>query len=86
MDCQYFSGVISFIGHTLNNLGIRQIGATTASIVGASSPALTALIAWATISETLNLIQSLGIGVVTLGIALLSGEGFVKSLKIKNEL
>ncbi len=81
-----FSGVISFIGHTLNNLGIRQIGATTASIVGASSPALTALIAWATISETLNLIQSLGIGVVTLGIALLSGEGFVKSLKIKNEL
>ncbi|MBW4644413.1 MAG: DMT family transporter [Goleter apudmare HA4340-LM2] len=72
-----FSGVVSFLGHTLNNLGIRMIGATKASIIGASSPALTAIVAWATISETLNLIQILGIGVVTLGMALLSGEGFV---------
>ncbi|MBH8567230.1 DMT family transporter [Nostoc sp. CENA67] len=72
-----FSGLISFIGHTLNNLGIRMIGATTASIIGSSSPALTALVAWATISETLNVVQSLGIGIVTFGIALLSGESFV---------
>ncbi|ABA23929.1 Protein of unknown function DUF6, transmembrane [Trichormus variabilis ATCC 29413] len=71
-----FSGVISFIGHILNNLGIRMIGATKASIVGSSSPALTALVAWITINESLNLIQSLGIAVVTLGIALLSAEGF----------
>ncbi|WP_242037910.1 DMT family transporter [Tolypothrix sp. FACHB-123] len=41
---------------SLNNLGIRKIGATTASIIGANSPAMTALIAWATISETLNVI------------------------------
>lgn len=73
-----FSGLVSFIGHTLNNLGIRMIGATTASIIGSSSPALTALVAWATISETLNVIQSLGIGIVTFGIALLSGESFVR--------
>ncbi|AFY31048.1 protein of unknown function DUF6 transmembrane [Calothrix sp. PCC 7507] len=73
-----FSGVVSFIGHTLNNLGIRMIGATKASIIGSSSPALTALVAWATISETLNVIQSVGICVVTLGIALLSGEGFLR--------
>lgn len=72
-----FSGVVSFLGHTFNNVGIRIIGATKASIIGASSPALTALIAWVTISETLNLIQILGIGIVTLGIALLSGESFV---------
>ncbi|BCL34230.1 DMT family transporter [Nostoc sp. MS1] len=76
-----FSGIVSFIGHTLNNSGIRMIGATKASIVGSSSPALTALVAWATISETLSLIQSLGIVVVTLGIALLSGEGFFRNLK-----
>ncbi|MCC5639351.1 DMT family transporter [Nostoc sp. CHAB 5844] len=69
-----FSGVVSFAGHTLNNLGIRMISATKASIIGASSPALTALVAWATISETLTVIQSLGIGIVTLGIALLSAE------------
>lgn len=71
-----FSGVVSFIGHTLNNLGIQMIGAPTASIIGSSSPALTAVVAWATISETLNWVQSLGIGIVTLGIGLLSGEKF----------
>jgi drug/metabolite transporter (DMT)-like permease len=77
--CSIFSGLVSFLGHTLNNLGIRMIGATTASIIGSSSPALTALVAWGTIHETLNMIQCLGIGIVTLGIALLSGESFVRS-------
>lgn len=69
-----FSGLVSFIGHALNNLGIRAIGATAASIIGSSSPALTALVAWVTIRENLNAIQIVGIGIVTLGIALLSGE------------
>ncbi|BAY10129.1 hypothetical protein NIES2098_32950 [Calothrix sp. NIES-2098] len=73
-----FSGVVSFMGHTFNNLGIRMIGATTASIIGASSPAMTALVAWATISETLNVIQCVGIGIVTLGIALLSRENLIR--------
>ena len=31
------------MGHAFNNVGIRMIGATKASIVGASSPALTVL-------------------------------------------
>ncbi|MBN3957967.1 DMT family transporter [Nostoc sp. NMS8] len=79
-----FSGLVSFLGHTLNNVGIRMVGASTASIIGSSSPALTALVAWISINETLNVIQSTGIGVVTLGIALLSAEGFVKSLKIRS--
>ncbi|WP_243146880.1 DMT family transporter [Scytonema sp. UIC 10036] len=71
----------SFIGHSLYNLGIRKSGANTASIIGSSSPALTALVAWATISETLNVIQSVGIGIVTLGIALLSREKFIHKRK-----
>ncbi|OUL35937.1 transporter [Nostoc sp. T09] len=79
-----FSGLVSFIGHTFNNLGIRMVGATTASIIGASSPAMTALVAWATISESLNVIQSVGIGVVSLGIALLSGEGLIQKMKIRS--
>ncbi|MFN6541401.1 MAG: DMT family transporter [Nostoc sp. EkiNYC01] len=80
-----FSGLVTFIGHTLNNLGIRMIGATTASIIGSSSPALTAIIAWATISETLNLIQIMGIVIVTFGIVLLSGEVFIQaSILTKN--
>lgn len=80
-----FSGLVSFIGHILNNLGIRMIGATTASIIGSSSPALTAMVAWITISETLNLTQIMGIAVVTFGIALLSGESFFQSLKIRRD-
>jgi drug/metabolite transporter (DMT)-like permease len=76
-----FSGLVSFIGHAFNNVGIRMIGATKASIVGASSPALTVLVAWLTISETLNLIQCLGIGIVTLGIVLLSGESLIHRLR-----
>lgn len=78
-----FSGLVSFIGHTLNNLGIRMIGATKASIIGSSSPAMTALVAWATINETFNVIQILGIGIVTLGIALLSAESFLNRSKLE---
>ncbi|NEQ27034.1 MAG: DMT family transporter [Microcoleus sp. SIO2G3] len=69
-----FSGLVSFAGHSLNNLGIRMVGATAASMIGSSSPALTALLAWAAIGESIDLIQSIGIVIVTLGIVLLSGE------------
>ncbi|AUT02124.1 transporter [Nostoc sp. CENA543] len=79
-----FSGLVSFIGHTMNNAGIRMIGATTASIIGSSSPALTALVAWLTISEALNATQNVGIGIVTFGIALLSGEKWIKSLNMRS--
>ncbi|BAY68302.1 hypothetical protein DSM107007_52680 [Nostoc sp. PCC 7120 = FACHB-418] len=57
------------MGQIYNNVGTL--------IIGASSPALTVLITWITISETLNLIQILGIGIVTLGVALLRGESFI---------
>lgn len=69
-----FSGLFSFAGHAMNNLGIRIVGATAAAIIGSSGPAITALIAWIIIHETLDLVQVIGIGIVTLGIALLSGE------------
>lgn len=72
-----FSGLMSFVGHTLHNLGIRMIGATAASITGSGSPAITALMAWATIREALSSLQVTGIVIVTLGIALLSGEGSI---------
>ncbi len=69
-----FSGLFSFVGHSMNNLGIRFVGATAAAIIGSSGPAITALIAWIIIHETLDLVQVIGIVIVTLGIALLSGE------------
>ncbi|MBD2089810.1 DMT family transporter [Microcoleus sp. FACHB-1515] len=69
-----FSGLTSFAGHSLNNIGIRMVGATATAMIGSSSPALTALMAWATIDESIDTIQAIGIGIVTLGIALLSSE------------
>ncbi len=68
------SAIATSVGHLLNNFGIRVIGATTAAMVGATNPALTTLLAWITIQESLNSVQILGIVVVTLSIAALGRE------------
>ncbi len=53
-------------GYALNNFGIPMIGAAFASVVSASGPALTSLLAVGLISESLTLNQWLGVGLVTL--------------------
>jgi drug/metabolite transporter (DMT)-like permease len=53
-------------GYALNNFGIPMIGAAFASVVSASGPALTSLLAVGVISESLALNQWLGVGLVTL--------------------
>lgn len=68
------SAIATLTGHLLNNFGIRLVGATTASMVGATNPALTVLVAWFAIQETLNGLQVLGIIVVTFSVALLSRD------------
>lgn len=68
------SASFTFAGHLLNNYGIRLIGATSASMVAATNPALTVVLAWFTIQETLTPIQILGVLIVTLSVALLSRE------------
>jgi drug/metabolite transporter (DMT)-like permease len=68
------SAGFTFAGHLLNNLGIRQIGAADAAIVAATNPALTVVLAWLTIHETLNWLQILGVLIVTCGVVLLSQE------------
>lgn len=68
------SAIVTFAGHLMNNFGIRLIGATTASMIGASNPALTVVLAWLTIQETLNGLQMLGVLIVTCSVALLSIE------------
>ncbi|MGL5083296.1 MAG: DMT family transporter [Microcoleaceae cyanobacterium] len=70
------SAIVTFAGHVLNNIGIRQIGATSAAIVGSTNPALTVILAGLTIHETLAGVQIAGVLLVTLSVALLS---FVKS-------
>lgn len=68
------SALLTFAGHLLNNFGIRLIGATSAAMVSAVNPALTVVLAWLTIQETLSYLQVIGVLIVTLSIVLLSQE------------
>jgi drug/metabolite transporter (DMT)-like permease len=78
-----FSAIVTFAGHLLNNIGIRLIGATTASMIGASNPALTVVLAWLTIQETLNVVQITGVAIVTLSVALLGRERGMGSREVE---
>jgi drug/metabolite transporter (DMT)-like permease len=68
------SALFTFGGHLLNNMGIQLIGATLAAMVSATNPALTVVLAWVTIQETLTGLQVLGVATVSFGVALLSLE------------
>lgn len=65
------SGIVTFAGHVLYNSGIKHIGATTAAMIGSANPALTVVLAWIAIRETLNGIQLFGVGIVTASVAAL---------------
>ncbi|MBW4660012.1 MAG: EamA family transporter [Drouetiella hepatica Uher 2000/2452] len=70
-------GVLTLVGYLLNNFGVRFIGAARASIIAASSPVLTAMMAFFLIPgelTALHLIQLVGILIVTLGVTALSFE------------
>lgn len=68
------SAIFTFGGHLLNNIGIRMVGATTASMIAATNPALTAVLAWLTIQEHLTRVQIAGVVMVTLSVGLLSQD------------
>ncbi|PZV04836.1 MAG: transporter [Leptolyngbya sp.] len=66
------SAIATLTGHVLNNLGIRSVGATAASMLGAANPALTAVLAWGILQEQLSVVQGLGVLLVTISVGLLS--------------
>ncbi|MEA5451143.1 DMT family transporter [Leptolyngbya sp. CCNP1308] len=66
------SAIATLTGHVLNNLGIRVVGATAASMLGAANPALTAVLAWGVLQEQLSPVQWLGVLLVTVSVGLLS--------------
>jgi drug/metabolite transporter (DMT)-like permease len=63
------SGLITVGGLVFTNLGIRLVGAATATLVGSIEPALTAFLAWLILQESLDPRQMIGIAIVTLSIA-----------------
>ncbi|MEM6255003.1 MAG: DMT family transporter [Cyanobacteria bacterium P01_D01_bin.156] len=67
-----FSASLTLMAYVLNNFGIGLIGASLTALLSASAPALTALFAWWILQEALQQQQLLGIGLVTLGVSMLS--------------
>jgi drug/metabolite transporter (DMT)-like permease len=67
-------GVLTLVGYLANNFGVRLMGASMASIVASSGPAVTALLGLLIINDQLKGIQFLGILLVTCGVGLLSWE------------
>jgi drug/metabolite transporter (DMT)-like permease len=54
--------------------GIRRVGATQASLISLSGPAMTFFAAWLFLGEVLTIPQMIGFVVVTLGVALLKNS------------
>jgi drug/metabolite transporter (DMT)-like permease len=68
----------TLVGYALNNFGIPMIGAAFASVISASGPALTSLLAVAIISESLALNQWLGVIIVTLWVIGISVDNLTR--------
>lgn len=70
-------GLLTLLGYLFNNYGVKLLGASQASIVAASGPVVTALLAYVIIpgeKSTLLFIQWMGVILVTLGVISLSLE------------
>ncbi len=60
-------GAATLLGYLFNNFGIRLIGPGPASIIGATGPAFSAVLAALMIAQTLQPLQWWGVALVTLG-------------------
>ena len=60
------------MAYVLNNFGVRYIGAALTALITAMVPSFTTVFAWIILSETLQNYQTVGIVMITLGIAALS--------------
>nr|WP_290222098.1 DMT family transporter [Trichocoleus desertorum] len=76
-------GTATLLGYLFTNIGIRLIGAAPASIISATGPAFTAVLAWLIIQDQLQSRQWLGVLLVTLGVAGLNFERMRGQIKPK---
>ncbi len=76
----FILGVLTLVAYLLNNIGIRKFGATRSTLIGACVPVVTVILAGIVIQESLQLIQVVGVLIITFGAAAISLE------KIRNRL
>ncbi|MEO3706229.1 EamA family transporter [Trichormus azollae] len=70
----FMLGVLTLCGYLFNNFGIRKLGGPRSAIIGAFVPILTVIFAGLMTQEKLDLIQILGVLLVTGGAVALSFE------------
>lgn len=74
-------GGTTLLSYLLNNIGLRMIDAARASLLGATVPALTALLAWVILQKALPVQQIFGLVLITLGVVALSLEQWRRQSK-----
>ncbi|MFM6037529.1 MAG: EamA family transporter, partial [Sphaerospermopsis kisseleviana] len=82
----FMLGVLTLCGYLFNNFGIRKLGGQRSAIIGAVVPVFTVIFAGLMIQEKLDILQILGVLLVTGGAVAISWEKMqkVKSSSAKN--
>ncbi len=75
------SGVLTLAGYLLNNVGISKLGASRSALIGGTIPVLTVIFAGLIIQENLEIVQILGVLLVTFGAAAFSFETMRNQVK-----
>jgi drug/metabolite transporter (DMT)-like permease len=65
-------GVLTLCGYLFNNFGIRKLGSPISSLIGGTVPVFTVIFAGFMLQESLQIVQIMGIMLVTIGAAILS--------------
>ncbi|MFO5437189.1 MAG: EamA family transporter [Dolichospermum sp.] len=68
----FILGVLTLCGYLFNNFGIRKLGTPLSSLIGATVPIFTVIFAGLMLQESLDILQVLGIILVTVGAACIS--------------
>ncbi|MBD2560348.1 MULTISPECIES: EamA family transporter [Nostoc] len=77
----FILGVLTLAGYLLNNVGIGKLGASRSAIIGGSIPVLTVIFAGVIIQENLDIVQILGVLLVSFGAAAFSFETMRNQVK-----
>jgi drug/metabolite transporter (DMT)-like permease len=81
-------GTLTLLGYLCNNYGVKLMGAAQASIVSASGPVITAILAYLVTPgerSALGFIQWVGVILVTLGVVSLSFERLAKERQVRRQ-
>ncbi|WP_392534805.1 EamA family transporter [Nostoc sp. C117] len=77
----FILGVLTLSSYLLNNAGITKLGASRSALIGGSIPVLTVIFSGLIIQENLDILQILGVLLVTFGAAAFSFETMRNQVK-----